>query len=144
MLDFPELNLFIVALKVGYGKLMGIRRLTYHIRAHSEIWVTRDDVYDSLQAVDPEGLEERRARRLNRRIFHADGPNQYWSMDGHDKLKPWGFAIHGGIDVYSRYVLWLRMGVSNNDPKYILSYYLDSLRRINIEVNGVQSEGKPS
>ena len=120
---------------------MGIRRLTYHIRNHSEIWVTRDDVYASLQMVDPEGLEERRARRLQRRIFHADGPNQVWSLDVHDKLKQWGFAIHACIDVYSRYIIWIRIGVSNNDARYILSYYLDSLKRINIEVNDEETEG---
>ena len=48
-------------------------------------------------------------------------------MDGYVKLKPFGFAIHGAIDGYSRKILWLRVGVSNNDPLVIASYYLQCL-----------------
>jgi len=120
---------------------MGYRRLVYHLRSHSHIWAARDEVYASLQEVDAEGLEERRAGRLKRRIFHADGPNQVWSLDGHDKVKRWGFAIHGCIDVYSRHIIWLRVGKSNNDPRYILSYYLDSLRRTTVDEDGEQRQG---
>ena len=39
------------------------------------------------------------------------------AIDGYDKLKPFGFAIHGAIDGYSWKILWLFVGSSNNDPK---------------------------
>ena len=32
----------------------------------------------------------------------ADGPNFVWHLDGHDKLKPFGFSIHYCIDGFSR------------------------------------------
>ena len=35
--------------------------------------------------------------------------NQIPVADGYDKLKPYGFPIHGCIDEYSRRVLWLKM-----------------------------------
>jgi hypothetical protein len=106
---------------------MGIRRLTYHFRAQCRIFVSRMSIWTTLKAVDPVGLEWRRRRRLTRRVFHCKGPNAVWSCDGYDKLSRWGFAIHGGIDVYSRNLVWLRLAHSNRDPRVILAYYLDAI-----------------
>lgn len=30
--------------------------------------------------------------------LYMQGPNQVWHLDGFDKLKPYGFCIHGCID----------------------------------------------
>ena len=45
-----------------------------------------------------------------------------WHIHGYDKLKPFGFPIHGAIDGFSRKILWLNICPSNNDP-YIISYF---------------------
>ncbi|SRR6266496_3916015 len=108
---------------------MGIRRLTYHLRG-SKIWVTRREVHESLKVVDAEGLQIRKCRKLVRRIFHSHGRDEVWSLDGHDKLKRWGFPIHGCNDVYSRYLIWLRVGLSNRDSRFVLSYYLAAIEEI--------------
>ena len=42
-------------------------------------------------------------------------PNAVWHADGYDKLKPYGFPIHGAIDGFSRRVLWLDVTRSNNN-----------------------------
>ncbi|XP_021366608.1 uncharacterized protein LOC110458943 isoform X2 [Mizuhopecten yessoensis] len=34
----------------------------------------------------------------------------------YDKLKPYGFPIHGCIDGFSRKIIWLKIGPTNNDP----------------------------
>ena len=34
------------------------------------------------------------------------------------------------MDVYSRYLLWLRVGMSNHDPFTILMYYLDAIEEV--------------
>lgn len=107
---------------------MGIRRLTYHLR-NEGLWVSRAAVWGSLEVVDPEGLEARSRQRLVRRQFHSIGPNDVWSCDGYDKLKRYGFPIHGCVDVYSRKLLWLRVGLSNNDPRVPLTYYLDAIEK---------------
>ncbi|CAM4619244.1 unnamed protein product [Leuciscus chuanchicus] len=52
------------------------------------------------------------------------GPNQVWHVDGYDKLKPFGIAISGCIDGYSRRVMWLSSGSTNNDPAVIAHHYL--------------------
>ena len=33
-------------------------------------------------------------------FWHVQGPNYVWHTDGLDKLKPYGFAVHGCIDGY--------------------------------------------
>ena len=48
-----------------------------------------------------------------------------WHIDGYNKLKPFGFAIHGAIDGY-RKILWLNIGSSNNNARVISSYHLSS------------------
>ena len=47
---------------------------------------------------------------------------------GYDKLKPFGFPIHGAIDGYSRKILWLEVSRSNNNPKVIAQFYLDCVK----------------
>jgi hypothetical protein len=51
----------------------------------------------------------------------VQGANWTWSMDGHDKLSgrlksEFPFGIHGGIDSFSRKVLWLVIWPSNCNP----------------------------
>ena len=54
-----------------------------------------------LKLLDPEGVEERKMHRLRRRLYISQGPNYCIHVDGYDKLKPYGFAIHGAIDGYA-------------------------------------------
>jgi hypothetical protein len=100
----PELDLLIASKKQHIAALMGIRHLTYHLR-NEGVWVSRNAVWTSLATVDAEGLKARRKRSLVRRQFHSIGPNDVWSCDGYDKLKRYGFSIHGCVDVYSRFLL---------------------------------------
>ena len=30
-----------------------------------------------------------------------------WHIDGYDKLKPYGFCVHGAIDGFSRRIMWI-------------------------------------
>lgn len=48
--------------------------------------------------VDPQGVEERRRRTFIRRAYINKGPNYLIHIDGYDKLKRYGFPIHGAID----------------------------------------------
>ena len=66
--------------------------------------------------------------RLRRRIYRNPGPNYAWHIDGHDKLKPFGFAIHGAIDGYSRKIVWLRVLRSNKLSSIIGDIYLDCVK----------------
>jgi hypothetical protein len=83
-----------------------------------------------MKAIDPNCDGMRKAHRLERRFCCAKGPNNIWHLDGYDKLKPFGFCIHGAVDGFSRKVIWLEVSDTNNDPKLIAIYYLDALKRI--------------
>ena len=89
--------------------------------------VDHDTVRLVLKSLDPEGVERRARHRLTRRVYVSAGPNHTWHVDGYDKIKPFGFAIHGAIDGYSRKILWLLVGPSNNDPKITATYFVNCL-----------------
>lgn len=80
-------------------------------------------IVQDLKEMDPEGTESRRKHRLKRREYQNPGPNYSWHIDGYDKLKCWGFPIHGAIDGFSRKILWLEITRSNNSPNKIATFY---------------------
>ena len=63
-----------------------------------------------------------------RRIYICSGPNAVWHADGYDKLKPYGFPIHGCVDSFSRKVIWLKVCRSNNHPAIPAHFYLNALK----------------
>ena len=48
--------------------------------------------------MDPIGTERRKKHRLQRGVNQNKRPNYVWHVDGYDKLRPYGFEIHGCID----------------------------------------------
>ena len=91
---------------------------------HSGIVVSQLTVRLAMKMIQPEEALRRRNRRLHRRTYASPGPNFAWHIDGYDKLKPFGFAIHGAIDGYSRRMLWLEVGPSNNHPQVTALYFV--------------------
>ncbi len=111
----------------GPGRCSGYR--TMHQTLQQDGYVTdRESVRMAIKALDPQGVEERTRHALLRREYSSAGPDFLWHIDGHDKLKPYGFPIHGAIDGYSRRILWLNVGVTNNDPAVVGSYYLQYVK----------------
>ncbi|OAV94858.1 hypothetical protein PTTG_00765 [Puccinia triticina 1-1 BBBD Race 1] len=78
-------------------------------------------VYELLREIDPEGLAQRLRKTCKQRIFRTLGPNHVWACDGHDKLKKYGI-----IDAWSRKILGMFVHVTNNDPKHIGVYFLQT------------------
>lgn len=113
---------------LGPGILRGYRAVWHSLRLIHHIHVPRRIVAQLLRELDPEGTLQRRSRRLARRRYTSYGPNFCWHADGYDKLKPFGFPIHGAIDGYSRRVLWLEVSRSNNNPQVIAHFFLDYVR----------------
>jgi hypothetical protein len=64
--------------------------------------------------------------------YVVPGPNYLWSVDGHCKLEHWGIEIYAAIDAYSRYVIWIYVGISSRTAVSVLKQYTDTL-----ETNGV-------
>ena len=62
----------------------------------------------------------------------CNGSNFVWHNDKHNELKPFGFCIPGAIDEYSRRILWLEVGSSNNNPRINIvgKYFLDCVVQV--------------
>ena len=86
-------------------------------------------------------VEQRARHRLTRRTYISTGTNYTWYIDGYDKLKPFGFIIHGARDGYSGKIIWLFVGSRNNDPKVIAYYFVNCVvdLQLVIKVNDFRS-----
>ena len=79
----------------GPSSERGYRGMWHLLRTSYGVSTPRDDVANILRELDPAGTEARKSRKLRRRQFFSAGPNSSWHADGYDKLKPYGFPIHG-------------------------------------------------
>lgn len=107
---------------------MGGYRTVWHTLELEGVRVPRIVVQEIIRELDPEGTELRKRHCLKRRQYHNPGPNYAWHVDGYDKVKPWGFPIHGCIDSYSRRIMWLEVARSNNLPEYPAMYYVEAVK----------------
>ena len=112
------------------GQCLGYKSMWRKLKGKGII-VPRQFVRLAMLELDPQGVEGRRRKRLRRRQYLTPGPNFVWNIDGYDKLKPYGFAIHGAIDGFSRRILWLNVGSTNNNPNVIAKYFLDTVIQLN-------------
>lgn len=127
--DLDEVLAFVQHEVMTNGQMQGYRWL--HLRAVQRGFVvSQDTIRRIIKLVDPQGVELRRARRLRRRQYSCRGPNALWHMDGYNKLKPYGIAINGCIDGFSRYVLWMEAYTTNSDPKVVASYFIKTVSSI--------------
>ena len=113
----------------GSGCFVGYRKMWARLKQKG-IFVKRERVMHILRSLDPVGVEYRKRKRLRRRAYRTKGPNSVWHIDGHDKLKPFGFSIHACIDGFSRRLIWLEVGPTNKDPEVIAKMYLDAVKQI--------------
>lgn len=112
-----------------YGNI-GYREMWKLFNSKHQLLASKTKVMTLLQRLNPSGIERRIRCRLQRRIYVSNGPNFTWHIDGFDKLKPYGFAIHGAIDGFSKRILWLEVASSNSDPAVIGFYFLNCVKQL--------------
>ena len=66
----------------GAGRLTGYRSIWHALRLRHQVHVPRNLVARLLKQIDPDGVEERKSRRLTRRRYSSLGPNFCWHIDG--------------------------------------------------------------
>ena len=117
---------------VGYNMLKGV------LRARG-IHVSIPRIQQSLHEVDPINTALRWAAPVSRRVYGVPYPNYIWHLDGNHKLVRymcsimltlislscyrWGIVVHGGIDGYSRLIVFLQCS-SNNQSDTVLKHFL--------------------
>ncbi|XP_068750938.1 uncharacterized protein [Montipora capricornis] len=114
----------------GTGSLLGYRAMHQRLINQHGLVTSREVVRHALRIFDPQGVEQRSRHRLRRRVYRCKGPNYLWHIDGYDKLKPFGFCIHGAIDGFSRRIIWLEVASSNNDPQVVAHHFLDYAKQL--------------
>jgi len=113
----------------GYGKGL----LHTHFRQAGYI-AARDRLFRIWRTINPEAVARRR-HDLQRSRGEAiiPGPNYVWSLDGYDKLKPYGIEVYACIDAYSRYVIWVFIGASNATATSCFVQFLQVLEDMKIQ-----------
>lgn len=87
------------------------------------VHVQRYRIRSALHRVDPLGAILRRNEPITRRRYAVPGPNSLWHVDGHHSLIRWGFVVHGGMDGFSRLVVYLYCS-TNNRSDTVLDLFL--------------------
>lgn len=87
--------------------------------------MARDSLFSIVKRLDPKGLELCAADRNRRKgEYIVPGPDYIWSIDGHEKLSPFGFEIYAAIDAYSRCIIWIYVGVQGRVSLSIVQQFL--------------------
>ena len=64
--------------------------------------ISKEHMRKALVDINPEGVSMREKKTIKRRTYETNGPFDEFHIDGNDKLKRFGFAIHGRIDGFNR------------------------------------------
>jgi transposase InsO family protein len=69
-------------MRVAAGSLAGYRKMWHILRIKHHLHVPRKLVATILRELDPEASDMRREKKLRRRQYLSQGPNQCWHIDG--------------------------------------------------------------
>nr|XP_029131653.1 uncharacterized protein LOC114918130 [Labrus bergylta] len=117
-----ELDAVIAEIHINHRNT-GYRMMGSFLRARG-LRVQIPRVRDSLRRVDPDGTELRAManRTLRRRQYSVPAPNAMWHIDGNHKLIRWRFVVHGGIDGFSRLIVYLSAATNNRASTVLESF----------------------
>ncbi|KAJ5788189.1 hypothetical protein N7457_003179 [Penicillium paradoxum] len=121
----------------GYGKEL----LHNHFRSKGHVFA-RDRLYSVYRMLRPDTVE-RRTSDVPRRPPPPKilaGPNLTWHVNGYSKLSNFGFRIHAEIDAYSRFVLWIHVGVEAHTAMGVLKNHLDTVASKNRQPRTLRSD----
>ena len=92
----------------------------------NDFWVSRVVVAQIMKPLDHISIDARRKRVLRHCLFDSRDPIEFViSLDGHNKLRLYGFEIHGCIDIYSPQVLWSIVIWPNKDATDVCNLYFN-------------------
>ena len=106
---------------------IGIAMLTGHLRA-SNIYVSRERIRNSLVRLSPLNVLMRNLTTASRRRYSVPGPNSLWHIDGLHCLIRWRLVTHGGVDGFSRMIVYMHCS-TNNRASTVLGLFLDAVHQ---------------
>ena len=90
----------------------GQQLLLGHLKAQG-VYVQRRRLRECVQRIDPIRRHLRWQQAISRRTYCVQNSNALWHIDGHHSLVRWRFVVHGGIDGYSRVIVYLACSTDN-------------------------------
>ncbi|KAF7424812.1 hypothetical protein PC9H_010123 [Pleurotus ostreatus] len=108
----------------------GIENIRKSLHTDYGMFVPRPLIAKFLKQTEPEAVEQRKARRLVRKCYWAAGVNDTWSQDQHDKWGRFGLWLHACVDVFSGYIIWIKIWWNNRNPRVVCSWYIDAVRKL--------------
>ena len=103
--------------------------------------MNRDRLFAIVKELHPEGVLARtKDMQRHRGEYIVPGPNYIWSLDGYCKLDQYGFEIYAAIDAYSRYIVWVYVGISARTSISILRQYLDTVHDLQVMPKIIRSD----
>ncbi|XP_046873034.1 uncharacterized protein LOC124465348 [Hypomesus transpacificus] len=116
---------------VGANEQLGPESVRAQLRANG-VLVKRSRVRSSMIRINPRAAALRAmSHRLHRRAYRVAGPNSLWHIDGNHKLIRWRIVIHGGIDGYSRLVVFLNAS-NNNRSQNVMMQFMNAIGRYGV------------
>ncbi|KAG5260490.1 hypothetical protein AALO_G00309840 [Alosa alosa] len=90
-------------------------RIVYGFLRSSGIRVSQLRVRETLRALDPiaSAIRGLQVLLIPRRPYSVPSPLSLWHIDGNHKLVRWRIIIHGGIDGYSRKIMYMQANTDN-------------------------------
>ena len=92
------------------------------------VHVPRRRVSESLHRVNPAAVRARHCTTVSCWAYTVPAPNSLWDIDGLYCLIRWRFVIHGGIDGFSRCIVYLKAS-SNNRSETVLQLFMKALNK---------------
>ena len=125
-----ELNRIVLEFFQEHSNFVGFS-LTYGYLISIGIKVQHRRLKNCIREIDPHNSTLRYALVVSRRSYSVRGPNSLWHVDGHHSLVTWGFVIHGGIDGYSRLIVYL-LCATNNYSETVLGIFSEATSQYGI------------
>lgn len=78
--------------------------------------------------LSPDSVQMRRTTTVSRRVYNVPSSNALWRIDGLHCLIRWHMFIHGGIDGFSRRIVYLHAS-TNNRADTVLNLFLEATQK---------------
>ncbi|KAI7789825.1 hypothetical protein IRJ41_009953 [Triplophysa rosa] len=110
----------------------GYRLIHGHLQAR-ELHVQTSSVRESVRRVDPHGtlMRAMSMHTIRRRQYVVPCPHAMWHIDGNHKFIRWRLVVHGGIDGFSRLIVYLSAS-PNNRASTLLSNFIVAVNQYGI------------
>ena len=117
----------------------GQQLINGHLRARG-IQIQRKKLRESVRRTDPIRRYIRWHEVLSRRTYSVKQSNSLWHIDGHHSLIRWHMVIHGGIDGYSRMVVYLACS-TNNRASTVYTLFKEAIKEYGIPSHVCSDKG---